>query len=145
VKCPKCASELSPAVRHKVDVSLCSACHGMWVGRQEFTKLENEAFALDEHAKGTLVFSSTPTAAKCPECDALLRRFNYRLYDLELEFCENQHGFWLDEGEDARVVELIKKTESNIDRDRRAEDKWAGAVKHLHSGSFLDKVRDLLR
>jgi Zn-finger nucleic acid-binding protein len=145
VKCPKCGSELSPAVRHKVDVNLCNACHGMWIERQEFTQLENEVFALDEHAKGTLVFSSTPTTAKCPECDAALRRFNYRLFELELEFCENEHGFWLDEGEDTRVLELMKKTESNINRDANAEDKWARALKHLHSGSFLDKVRNLLR
>ncbi len=145
VNCPKCGSDLKPAVRRKVDVKLCSGCQGMWIERREFTQLENEAFRLDEHAKGTLVFSSTPTTAKCPECEALLKRFNYRLYDLELEFCENEHGFWLDAGEDAKVLEFMKKTESNIDRDMSAEDRWAGAMKHLHSGSFLDKVRDLLR
>lgn len=143
MKCPKCGSDLTPTVQHKVDVNFCNSCKGMWIERQEFEQLEDEAFDLDEHAKGTLVFSSTATTAKCPECDALLRRFNYRLYDLELEFCANQHGYWLDEGEDTRVLELMRKTEAGIDRDMLAEDKWAGALKHMRSGSFLSKVRDL--
>ena len=143
MKCPKCNSDLTPTTRHKVGVNFCVSCKGMWVEQQEFKELEDEAFDLDEHAKGTLVFSSMPTTAKCPECDALLRNFNYRLYDLEIEFCENQHGYWLDEGQDTRVLELMKKTEANIDRDMSAEDKWANTMKRMRSGSFLSKVRDL--
>jgi Zn-finger nucleic acid-binding protein len=145
LQCPKCGSALKAAVRHKVDVQECVSCHGMWIAPQAFAQLENQDFALDEHAKGTLVFSSTPTSAKCPECARPLQRFNYRLYDLELEYCDAQHGFWLDAGEDTRVLELMKKTQANIDRDMTAEDRWASALKHLHSPTFLAKVRDLLR
>ena len=145
LKCPKDGSDLTPATRHGVSVNLCAACKGMWVSPQAFDALENTAFDLDEHAKGTLVFSSAPTDAKCPECDAALKRFNYRLFDLELEFCDNQHGYWLDAGEDTRVLELMKKTEAGIDRETTAEDRWARTLKHMHSGSFLDKVRDLFR
>jgi len=117
----------------------------MWLDNQELEQLEDEVFDFGEHAKGTLVFSSTLTTAKCPECNALLKKFRYRFYDLEMEFCENQHGYWLDDDEDTRVLELMKKEEAHLQRKLLAEDKWAITLKHMRSGSFLSKVRELFR
>jgi len=117
----------------------------MWFDPQKFKVLEDETFHHDEHAKGTLVFSATETELKCPECAAPLKRFNYRLYDLEIELCDRGHGYWLEDGEDTRVLELMKKEEQGVDRSFTAEENWAGMVKHLHSGSFLDRVRELFR
>jgi Zn-finger nucleic acid-binding protein len=74
-----------------------------------------------------------------------MRRFQYRLYDLEMDFCEDGHGYWLDEGEDKRVLELMKKEEAGLERKVLAEDRWASHLQHLRSGSFLDKVRGLFR
>jgi Zn-finger nucleic acid-binding protein len=145
LKCPKCNAELTPATRHKLEVNYCQSCKGMWLEHQELDQLEDEVFDFGDDAKGTLVFSSTPTTAKCPECDALLKRFKYRLFDLELEFCGNQHGYWLDEDEDKRVLELMKKEETDYERKVLAEDKWTTVLKHMRSGSFLDKVRNLFQ
>ena len=145
MKCPKCNSDLTPAIRHKVKVNYCQSCKGMWLERQDLEKLEDEVFDFGEDAKGTLAFSSIPTTAKCPECSALLKRFNYRFYDLEMELCENQHGYWLDEDEDTRVLELMKKEEADEKRKLLAEDQWARTLKHLRSGSFLSKVKNLFR
>lgn len=115
----------------------------MWLEQQDLNQLEDEAFDFGDDAKGTLVFSSTPTTAKCPECNALLKRFKYRLFDLEMEFCENQHGYWLEDDEDTRVLELMKKEETDFQRKVLAEDQWATTLKHMRSRSFLSKVRDL--
>jgi len=117
----------------------------MWLEFQELEQLEDEAFDFGEHAKGTLVFSSSPTTDKCPECDLLLQRFKYRFYDLEMEFCENLHGYWLDDDEDTRVLELMKQEEAHLQRKLLAEDKWGRTLKHMRSGSFLSKLRDLFR
>ena len=145
MNCPKCDVALIAATRHGIAVQACPTCDGMWFDSQEFKQLENEAFHLDEHAKGTLVFSATPTDLKCPTCADPLKRFNYRLYDLELELCENGDGYWLDKGEDTRVIEMMKKEERDIDRSQSVEDRWSRMVKHMHSGGFMDKVRDLFR
>lgn len=115
----------------------------MWFDPEKFQKLEDEKFHLDQHAKGTLVFASTETDAKCPVCEAGLRRFNYRLYDLEVELCAAGHGYWLDEGEDARVLQLMKQEEASIDRSFSAEQRWAKLVDHLHSGTLIDQIRRL--
>jgi Zn-finger nucleic acid-binding protein len=115
----------------------------MWLERAELDQLEDEVFDFGEHAKGTLVFATTPTTDKCPECSALLKQFRYRFYDLEMELCENQHGYWLTDDEDTRVLELMKKEEADLKRKLIAEDKWTATLKHLRSHSFLSKLRDL--
>ncbi|MGH7022663.1 MAG: zf-TFIIB domain-containing protein [Caulobacteraceae bacterium] len=145
MKCPKDNLELTPAVRHKIPVQSCPSCHGMWFSRQEFKALEDEVFDLDEHAKGTLVFNAEPTTLKCPECGALLKRFNYRDYDLEIALCDQGHGLWLQDGDDTRVLALMKTEEKSIGRSESAESRWAATMKHLHSPSLLSKARDLFR
>ena len=143
MKCPNCHLDLMSTIRHKLTVNSCPSCKGMWLERQELNQLEDEVFDFGDDAKGTLVFSATPTTGKCPECNALLKRFRYRLYDLEMEFCENQHGYWLEDDEDTRVLELMKKEETDFERKLLAEDQWATTLKRLRSHSFLSKVRDL--
>jgi Zn-finger nucleic acid-binding protein len=145
LKCPRCDAELLPAVRHKVPVHACPSCKGMWLKRRELEELEDEAFDFGEHAKGTLVPSSTPTRLKCPECDASLRLFQYRFYDLQMQFCENQHGYWLEDEEDTRVLELMKREETDLRRKLRAEDRWAATLRRMRSGSLLDRMRGLFR
>lgn len=117
----------------------------MWLERQELNQLEDEAFDFGDDAKGTLFLSSTPTTAKSPECSAPLKRFQYRFYDLEMEVCANQHGYWLDEDEDTRVLELMKQEEKDYERKVLAEDQWARTLTRMRSGSFLSKVKNLFR
>ena len=145
MKCPKCNSDLTPTVRHKLTVNYCPSCKGMWLEQQELGELEDEAFDFGDDAKGTLAFSSTPTTARCPECSARLQKFNYRFYDMEMELCPNQHGYWLDEDEDDRVLELMKKDEKDYQRKLLAEDQWNRTLSRLRSGTFLSKVRNLFR
>lgn len=143
MKCPKCNLELTPTVRHKIKVNYCQSCKGMWLEHQELNQLEDEAFDFGDDAKGTLFMSATPTTAKCPECQAPLKRFQYRFYDLEMEACENQHGYWLDEDEDTRVLGLMKQEEKDYERKVLAEDQWAKTLTRMRSGSFLSKLRNL--
>ena len=72
-----------------------------------------------------------------------MKRFQYRAYDLEIDFCEDGHGYWLDEEGDKRVLELMKKEEVGLERKVLAEDRWASYLQHLRGGSFLDKVLNL--
>jgi Zn-finger nucleic acid-binding protein len=132
-------------VRHKIAVHACPTCQGMWFESRELEELEDEAFDFGEHAKGTLVPSSTRTAFKCPECGGALARFQYRFYDLEMEFCESQHGYWLEADEDTRVLELMRLEEKDLARKLTAEDRWAATLKRMRSGTLLDRLRSLFR
>ncbi len=62
-----------------------------------------------------------------------------------MEQCENQHGYWLTDDEDTRVLELMQKEEAGMRRKLRAEDQWTATMRHMRSHSFLSKVRDLFR
>jgi Zn-finger nucleic acid-binding protein len=145
LQCPKCHIELTSTVRHQLTVSCCPSCKGMWLEGRELEELEDEVFDFGEHAKGTLVVDATPTADECPNCGAALQRFRYRFYDLQMELCQRGHGYWLEDNEDTRVLELMKGEEQDLKRKLRAEDRWASLLKHMRSRSFFDKLRDLFR
>jgi Zn-finger nucleic acid-binding protein len=145
MKCPNCATELAPAKRHGVDVEACPSCKGLWLSAQELDQLEDEAFDLGDAEKGTLVFAAEPSPRACPECGRALQGFQYRLYDLPLEFCAEGHGYFLDAGEDDRVLTLMREEESRLKRATRAESLWAAHLRHLRSGDFFERLRNLLR
>jgi Zn-finger nucleic acid-binding protein len=117
----------------------------MWLANQELEELEDEVFDFGEHAKGTLVVSATPTPHPCPACGAPLQQFRYRFYELTMELCPQQHGYWLERDEDDRVLELMKKEEGQLQRKLVAEDQWAKLIRHMHSPSFFSRLRDLFR
>ena len=143
MQCPKCAVNLVPTVRHKIPVNSCPTCKGMWLEQPELQELEDEVFDFGDRWKGTLIFSSTTSTDKCPECAAPLQRFQYRFYDLEMEHCPNEHGYWLEADEDTRVLELMKKEEESLQRKLLTEDRWSRTLKHMRSRSFFDRLRDL--
>ena len=65
----------------------------------------------------------------------------YRLYDLPLEFCEQGHGYFLDAGEDERVLNLMRDEEKRVKRSERAESRWAKHLSRMRTQGFFDKLR----
>jgi Zn-finger nucleic acid-binding protein len=145
MRCPQCQAELASAVRHKVPVQRCPSCQGLWLTGQELEQLEDEVFDFGEHAKGTLVFESAPSAQACPQCAAPLRAFRYRLYQLPMQYCAQGHGFWLAAGEDDRVLELMRREEKELKNKLAAEDRWSAMLRQMRSRSFVEKLKDLFR
>jgi len=144
MKCPKCNSDLVKITRHGIEVDYCTNDHGMWLDFTELDQLENEAFN-DEDEKGSLIFSSTTTENRCPKCNVQLKQFKYRAYDLTLEFCENKDGFWLDAGEDDRIIQLMKQRKKDMERKFDSEEKWQDIIKHIQSPSFFNKLKSLFK
>src|SRR5580704_10435190 len=145
MKCPNDSAELVQARRDGIDVETCPICDGMWLNGQELNQLEDEAFHLGDEEKGTLVASPRETTRTCPQCAKPMKSFDYRFYDLELDFCEDGHGYWLDAGEDKRVLDLMKEEQARVKRSGRAEQTWVSHLQHLRSHSIIEKVRDLFR
>ncbi|MDE2183130.1 MAG: zf-TFIIB domain-containing protein [Alphaproteobacteria bacterium] len=143
MKCPDCSAELVQKTRDGVEMEVCPSCQGMWLSRQELAQLEDEVFDFGDDEKGSLMLGCTPSTRKCPQCGDLMKRFEYRFYDLQMDFCERQHGYWLEAEEDKRVLALMKEEEKNLGRKVLAEDRFAAHLQFLRSGSFLDRIRDL--
>ena len=143
MKCPSCDAELAPTRRDGIEMQACPSCHGMWLTPQELTALEDEVFDFGDDEKGSLMLGSDTTTLKCPQCGLPMKSFQYRLYDLDMDFCDQGHGFWLTADEDRRVLELMKKEEKNLGRSVLAEDRFAAHLRYLQSGSFMDWLRDI--
>jgi Zn-finger nucleic acid-binding protein len=121
------------------EVDSCPNCRGMWLDFFELDKLEDVVFDEDAH-KGSLVHFQTQTEFPCPHCGAKLDEFQYRLYDLKLDTCTaNAHGFWLDAGEDERVMEIMQKRAAETQRKISAEAEWKQMLKGMHA--FLEKKK----
>ena len=115
-----------------MEVDACPACRGMWLDFDELDSLENITFDQDG-LKGSLIHRKTDTSYPCPSCEAKLQEFQYRLYDLRLDYCANEHGFWLDAGEDVRVMGIMAVRAAEIERKVDAESEWQGILKQMHA------------
>jgi Zn-finger nucleic acid-binding protein len=143
MKCPQCDAELAPGKRDGIEMEICPSCKGMWLTCEELAQLEDEAFDFGDAEKGSLMLGATPTPRKCPQCGKAMKSFQYRFDDLRLDFCPELHGYWLDADDDKRVLEIMRKDETNLGRKVLAEDRFAAHLRYLRSGSFLDRLRDL--
>lgn len=142
MKCPKCNQPLSKIDYHGIEVDHCSNCGGTWFDTREIDQLEDTVFDQDD-SKNTMVTNVKASDLLCPKCQTPMKRFNYRWEDLELEMCPKNHGFWLDRGEEKKVLEHIESFANDLDRKAKAEDEWSKELNKLQSPTFLDRVKDL--
>jgi Zn-finger nucleic acid-binding protein len=142
MKCPIDNADLVLAKRDGVAMEICPVCNGMWLTRQELAQLEDTVFDFGDDEKGSMMLGSSATALPCPECGTPMKSFQYRLYDLEMDFCEAGHGYWLTADEDQRVLELMKMEEKNLGRTVLAQDRFAAHLQFLRSGSFMERMHE---
>lgn len=129
--CPKCHAALTKKYyKGTMEVDYCPHCRGMWLDFHELDQLEDVAFDQDQY-KGSLVHRETPVSYPCPICESPMLEFQYRLYDLKLDLCIHKHGFWLDSGEDERVLEVMRRRAGEIRRKTDAELEWKKVLKGL--------------
>jgi Zn-finger nucleic acid-binding protein len=142
VKCSTCNADLVSMKRDGIAMEVCPSCNGMWLTCGELEQLEDEVFDFGDDEKGSLMLESQASSRQCPECGKPMRNFEYRLYDLQMDFCTDGHGYWLDADEDRRVLDLMKKEEVNLGRKVLAEDRFAAHLRYLRSGSLMDRLRE---
>lgn len=147
MKCPRCHNTTLEVINQKgIEVDKCSQCGGLWLDHHELDQLEDLVLA-EDHLKGSMVYSSRESEISCPKCQAVMTTFNYRAYDLPIDLCKNGHGFWLDKGEDVRVMELMEKRIHDLKRSMKAEGEWGAFLKKLNSKqtmpsrNFINRVK----
>jgi len=116
----------------------------MWLDYGELDELEDVVLDIDE-LKGTMIYKSSQGQLACPICAKAMQRFDYRFYNLELDFCDEGHGTWLDAGEEKRVLGLMEQRIKDLKRKVKAEAEWGKLMKKLRSPSFFDKLKGLFK
>jgi Zn-finger nucleic acid-binding protein len=151
MECPRCHDvELKVTNHLGIEVDQCPKCKGMWLDHHEMDELEDRVFN-EDHRKGTMEYSKRGSDISCPKCQGLMTTFNYRAYDLPIDFCDAEHGFWLDEGEEKRVLEVMQSRKKDLVRSETAEGQWVGFLKGLKgqkspsSGGIIGKVKGLFK
>ena len=70
-------------------------------------------------------------------------RFRYRGYNLEIEACPNEAGFWLDKSEDREIRDVMKQRGSNLNRSVSAERSWHRARRGTKV-SMIQRIKQML-
>ncbi len=136
MKCPRCHADLvAEQEYHGIEVDHCPSCDGRWLDRDELDQLEATVPSTPEERRATIRYAERRSELLCPVCGREMTAFNYRAYDLQLDTCD-EHGFWLDAGEEGRVRGIIEERVRGLARAESAEASWS---------HFLGGLRKKLR
>ena len=136
--CPREGTELVVEREyHGIEVDRCPSCNGRWLDHQELDQLEATVPSTTEERRATIKYAERQSELACPNCGATMTAFNYRAYNLELDACEEGHGWWLDAGEEARVREIIQERVKGLARAASAEAAWGRFLGGLRGGRGL--------
>ena len=133
MRCPRDGTELIEEHVHGIEVDHCPHCNGRWLDHHELDQLEATR-ASEEERRATVQYAQRESELRCPVCDKRMTAFNYRAYDLELDTCEDEHGFWLDVGEEGRVRDIIDERVRGLERSASSEASWDKFLDGLGSG-----------
>jgi Zn-finger nucleic acid-binding protein len=143
MNCPHGHGELIVEHHHGIEVDHCPTCNGRWLDQHELDILESTSAPDPNDRKGMIEYSKRQSELNCPVCGKRMTAFNYRANPLELDFCDDEHGYWLDAGEDARVKDLVEQRVRDLYRASSAEESWGQFVGGLRGikGKFKGRGR----
>ncbi len=130
MRCPRDATELTVEQEYAMEVHRCPTCHGAWLDHDELDKLEATAASTEEERRATVMYGEIPSELKCPVCGKQMIAFDYRAHAVQLDTCED-HGWWLDAGEEQRVREIIAERVRDLHHAAEAEAGWRGFLSGL--------------
>lgn len=125
-----------------ITIDRCPTCRGLWLDLDELDELEAR-HADEDTRRGTVIFAERPSELACPVGGEPMQSFNYRAYNLELETCE-AHGYWLDAGEDRRILAVIDERRRGLRHRKGAERAWENTRRGSNGGGMMDRVRRFL-
>ena len=149
MNCPRCGNDLMVQMYREIEVDQCQACGGMWLDYGELDQLEDTA--VDAPGPGAAfhtsifapMFKSRGSDLQCPKCSRDMRWLKYGPYQLELDFCPADDGFWLDKGEEKRVLDTMKRRAGAMAASDDERVPLENVLVSFKSRSFLDRVREL--
>ena len=118
LRCPCCERWMASRAVGGLEIHECGKCHGLWAPEDRFESLVDRAAKLvQEKAAGgeqpaPRVDGGNPAGSKveyrrCPECDELMGRRNFRKRSgVIIDQC-HQHGTWLDAHELERIAGFV--------------------------------------
>ena len=133
MNCPRCDIALTIEHHDGIEVDHCKTCNGRWLEAHELDELEAKVPSTEADRRATVQYAKRPSELLCPVCSTQMVAFNYRAYNLEIDTCKQEHGFWLDAGESGKVKDIIEERIRGLQRAASAEAAWGGFLKGLRN------------
>ncbi|MBN1782160.1 zf-TFIIB domain-containing protein [bacterium] len=121
--CPKCEGPLVHKTVEGTRVHECPECEGIWFGKDELKKVRDHAdsdlkwmdFEILKHSDR---FKAKAHKYECPGCGMPMQVIDYDQTKVQIDFCEQCQGIWLDKNELQRIIralenELLTKSASD--------------------------------
>ena len=143
LKCPRDETELMIEHHKGIEVDHCPTCNGRWLDHDELDQLEALAAPDEDTRKAMVEYAKRPSELKCPVCEKEMRAFNYRAYNLEIDTCEDEHGFWLDAGEEGRVHDIMEERVRGLARSASAEEAWGKFLGRVGNRGVWDNIKGM--
>ncbi len=142
MRCPRCDVDLTIQHYAGIEVDQCPSCSGRWLDHDELDRLE-ATIASEQVRRATIEYSERASKLNCPKCGKTMTAFDYRGWNLELDTCEDGHGFWLDAGEEKRVTDLVEERVRRLARSASAEEAWGKFLHSLSHKSVWDQIKGM--
>ncbi len=143
LKCPRDETELKIEHHKGIEVDHCPTCNGRWLDHHELDHLEALAAPDEDTRKAMVEYAKRPSDLKCPVSEKEMRAFNYRAYNLEIDTCEDEHGFWLDAGEEGRVHDIMEERVQGLARSASAEEAWGKFLGRVGNRGVWDNIKGM--
>jgi len=142
MRCPRDETELIEERVHGIEVDHCPTCNGRWLDHHELDELESTR-AEEAHRSGMIQYAQRDSELKCPVCEKQMVAFNYRAYNLEIDTCHDEHGFWLDAGEEGRVSDIMEERVKGLERAASAEESWGKFLGNMGNKGVWSNIKGM--
>ena len=118
MKCPRCHIELNSRSIQDIEIDECRDCQGIWLDAEKLRRLKDGAdpdlqwmdFELWDHANR---FHLAEKPIECPTCATALVAIEYGDTGVEIDYCTDCRGVWLDADEFSKIIARLSEDEED--------------------------------
>ena len=112
--CPNCKINLRETEIKGITIRECKKCEGLWLNEEQLRNLKD---AIDsdlnwmdfEILKHPEKFKATAVRSDCPSCQSPMDVLDYDETAVEIDYCRNCAGIWLEKQELERIIQSLEQ------------------------------------
>jgi Zn-finger nucleic acid-binding protein len=112
--CPKCGIVLNNKTIEGVEVDECRKCEGIWFDKDELRQIKDKSdsdlhwmdFEIWKHPEK---FKAISESIDCPNCSTKMNVLDYDNTNIEIAYCANCQGVWLDKDELKKIIDALEE------------------------------------
>ncbi len=117
MECPVCLNcELGQeTLKNGLKIDRCPSCHGTWLDRGEILRLTTNRRAALNHV-AQLAWGNDEADRDCPRCRKTMVQGHFDGSKVDLDYCTNCEGLWLDSSELRKTVRFLDSNQTEAEK-----------------------------